>query len=126
MNYSFNTSAVCYSGFYDNKCRTNNTGSSSDLTFYMKKCMSIADICTLSGMTPNNNVTCKSPDGKTVPWYKNVTRVLASEEYFKYDSFNVEVLFLNGGSLFLQPIDFQKVLSSMVRGRCICLHFACK
>ncbi|CAG9134117.1 unnamed protein product [Plutella xylostella] len=77
---SFN-SAFCYSGSYDKDCRVNNTGSSSDLTFYLKTCMSVGDICVMSGREPLNGTHCDL-DGEPVNWYSNITRVLASEEYY--------------------------------------------
>ncbi|XP_022130715.2 sodium- and chloride-dependent glycine transporter 2 [Pieris rapae] len=71
----------CYSGEYDSRCRENNTGSAADLTYYMRKCMSIEDICIMTGYKPYNDKYCM--DGsETVPWYTNATRILASEEYY--------------------------------------------
>lgn len=72
----------CFSGSYDLKCRENNTGDATDLTFYMKHCMSIGNICEMTGYQPYDGKYCW--DGtETVPWYTNATRTLASEEYFK-------------------------------------------
>lgn len=76
------TLSVCYSGVYDQDCRINNTGESTDLTFYLKKCQSIGDICTMTGFKPYDGKYCL--DGsEQIPWYTNVTRTLAAEEYYK-------------------------------------------
>ncbi|XP_028044072.1 sodium- and chloride-dependent glycine transporter 1-like [Bombyx mandarina] len=71
----------CYSGEYDRVCRENNTGNYTDLTFFMRQCMSIGEICERSGFGPLDDKYCL--DGiDQVPWYSNITRVLASEEYY--------------------------------------------
>lgn len=44
--------------------------------------MSIGDICVLSGFQPNDGLTCLNGT-EAIPWYSNVTRVLAAEEYYK-------------------------------------------
>ncbi|XP_045446709.1 sodium- and chloride-dependent glycine transporter 1-like [Melitaea cinxia] len=84
-NNTFN-SINCFSGSYDQKCRENNTGDATDLTFYMRHCMSIGNICEITGYQPYDGNYCWDGN-ETVPWYTNVTRILASEEYF-----NEEVL----------------------------------
>nr|XP_026484287.1 sodium- and chloride-dependent glycine transporter 1-like [Vanessa tameamea] len=71
----------CYSGSYDKECRMNNTGESSDLTYYLRKCMSIDEICRMTGFEPYDGKYCWNGN-ETVPWYTNVTRRLASEEYY--------------------------------------------
>ncbi|KAJ2952014.1 hypothetical protein O0L34_g4274 [Tuta absoluta] len=78
----FNTD-VCYSGSYDSACRVNNTGQASDLTYFRRNCTTIGEICTITGFQPYNGTHCWVEGNSTViPWYKNVTRVLASEEYY--------------------------------------------
>ncbi|XP_026737204.1 creatine transporter-like [Trichoplusia ni] len=77
----YNTDA-CYSGEYDKACRENNTGAASDLTYYMRQCMSIGQICMDTGFLPYDGNYCMNVT-ETVPWYSNATRILASEEYYK-------------------------------------------
>ncbi|CAK1546241.1 unnamed protein product [Leptosia nina] len=79
--YNYYNNDYCYSGEYDAGCRENNTGLATDLTYYMRKCMSIADVCTMTGLQPYDGKYCF--DGETtVPWYSNATRILASEQYY--------------------------------------------
>ncbi|XP_045494070.1 sodium- and chloride-dependent glycine transporter 1-like [Colias croceus] len=77
---AYNTD-FCYSGKYDSECRENNTGLASDLTYYLRDCMSIGDICTLSGFKPYDGKQCLDGN-ETIPWYTNVTRIIAAEEYY--------------------------------------------
>lgn len=73
---------VCYSGEYDKACRVNNTGNWTDQTYYLRQCMTIGEICTTTGFEPFDGQFCW--DGtQTIPWYTNVTRTLAAEEYYK-------------------------------------------
>ncbi|KAG6453582.1 sodium- and chloride-dependent glycine transporter 1 [Manduca sexta] len=74
-------SQFCYSGEYDQRCRENNTGAATDLTFYLRQCMSIGDICELTGFQRFDGKSCWNGT-ETIPWYTNVTRVLASQEYY--------------------------------------------
>ncbi|KAF9409986.1 hypothetical protein HW555_010805 [Spodoptera exigua] len=76
----YNTDA-CYSGKYDNHCRENNTGAASDLTYYLRKCISIGDICELTGFQPYDGTQCLNGT-EPIPWYTNANRILASEEYY--------------------------------------------
>ncbi|CAH0605739.1 unnamed protein product [Chrysodeixis includens] len=76
----YNTDA-CYSGEYDRTCRENNTGAATDLTYYLRQCMSIGQICTDTGFLPYDGNFCMNVT-ETVPWYSNATRILASEEYY--------------------------------------------
>ncbi|KAG7308272.1 hypothetical protein JYU34_006957 [Plutella xylostella] len=89
---NYYNSEHCYSGSYDKKCRESNTGSSADLTYYLRKCMTIAEICTLQGLAPADGKHCLNGTNR-VPWYSNITRVLASEEYY-----NERVLGLGGAT----------------------------
>ncbi|XP_041970740.1 sodium- and chloride-dependent glycine transporter 1-like [Aricia agestis] len=77
---SFNTD-FCYSGQYDADCRENNTGLATDLTYYLRQCMPIGDICQMNGFTPYDALYCQDGDN-LIPWYTNVTRTLAAEEYY--------------------------------------------
>ncbi|XP_072939826.1 sodium- and chloride-dependent glycine transporter 1-like isoform X1 [Epargyreus clarus] len=77
---AFNTD-FCYSGSYDAACRENNTGTADDLTFFLRQCMSIGDICEMTGFDRYDGLHCLR-DGEKIPWYKNVTRTLAAEEYY--------------------------------------------
>ncbi|XP_075971849.1 sodium- and chloride-dependent glycine transporter 1-like [Anticarsia gemmatalis] len=74
-------SQFCYSGEYDRLCRENNTGAVTDLTYYLRRCVAIGDICIDTGFEPYNGLYCLNGT-ETVPWYTNVTRTLASEEYY--------------------------------------------
>ncbi|PZC76099.1 hypothetical protein B5X24_HaOG205123 [Helicoverpa armigera] len=76
----YNTDA-CYSGEYDSDCRVNNVGLATDLTYYMRECMSIGQICIDTGFQPYDGLYCLNGT-ETVPWYSNVTRTLAAEEYY--------------------------------------------
>ncbi|KOB66318.1 Transporter, partial [Operophtera brumata] len=91
------------SGEYDKICRENNTGLASDLTYYLKNCTSIADICTSTGFQPLNAQYCLDGDVQ-IPWYTNVTRTLAAEEYY------------NEGILFYLSPDWETLLSPSVWG----------
>ncbi|XP_032513127.2 sodium- and chloride-dependent glycine transporter 1-like [Danaus plexippus] len=74
-------SLYCYSGAYDSECRVNNTGNYTDLTYYLQKCISIGEICQLTGFEPYDGSSCWTGN-ETIPWYRNVNRTLASEEYY--------------------------------------------
>ncbi|CAH0725352.1 unnamed protein product, partial [Brenthis ino] len=74
-------SEFCYSGAYDKECRINNTGDASDLTYYLRRCMSIGDICQSVGLEPYDGKSCLNGT-ETVSWYSNVNRILATQEYF--------------------------------------------
>ncbi|XP_034830023.1 sodium-dependent proline transporter-like [Maniola hyperantus] len=76
----FNTD-YCYSGAYDKACRVNNTGDAADLTYYMRRCMSIGEICQMTGLEPYDGKNCWNGT-EIIPWFNNVNRVLASEEYY--------------------------------------------
>ncbi|CAK1599056.1 unnamed protein product [Parnassius mnemosyne] len=71
----------CYSGIYDAECRINNTGDASDLTYYMRQCKSIGEICLSSGFEPYDGKYCLNGT-ETIPWYTNIRRVIAAEEYY--------------------------------------------
>ncbi|XP_050667309.1 sodium- and chloride-dependent glycine transporter 1-like [Leptidea sinapis] len=71
----------CYSTGYDLACRENNTGAFTDLTYYMKNCMTVGDVCKSIGLEPFDGTYCSDGDS-LVPWRTNITRVLASEEYY--------------------------------------------
>lgn len=51
----------------------------------MRQCMSIGEICERSGFEPLDDKYCLDGNDQ-VPWYSNITRVLASEEYYKWVS----------------------------------------
>ncbi|XP_068631391.1 sodium- and chloride-dependent glycine transporter 1-like [Battus philenor] len=73
---------LCYSGIYDAQCRVNNTGNStSDLTYYMRRCMSIGEICLNTGFEPYDGRHCLNGT-EIVPWYTNVRRIIAAEQYY--------------------------------------------
>ncbi|CAG9794967.1 unnamed protein product [Diatraea saccharalis] len=76
----FNTE-FCYSGEYDRNCRSQNFTGSETKTYYLQDCISIGEICTMSGFQPLNETHCVNG---TVPveWYTGITRVLASQEYY--------------------------------------------
>ncbi|XP_045534883.1 sodium- and chloride-dependent glycine transporter 1 [Papilio machaon] len=76
----FNTD-FCYSGFYDAQCRVNNTGDSTDLTYYLRRCISIGEICMSTGFEPYDGRYCLNGT-ETIPWYSNVKRTIAAEEYY--------------------------------------------
>ncbi|CAB3239469.1 unnamed protein product [Arctia plantaginis] len=76
----FNT-INCFSGEYDRLCRENNTGDSTDLTYYQQHCVSIGTICIETGFQPYDGKNCLN-GSEVIPWFKNVTRILAAEEYF--------------------------------------------
>lgn len=71
----------CYSGEYDRNCRVDNNGTSADLTYYLQDCISIGQICIDTGFQPNDGSTCLNGT-EPVPWYINVNRTLAAEEYY--------------------------------------------
>ncbi|GBP75098.1 Sodium- and chloride-dependent glycine transporter 1 [Eumeta japonica] len=71
----------CYSGKYDNVCRENNTGTLDDMRYYRRSCWTVADICIDTGFLPHTSDTCLN-GSEPVNWYVNVTRILASEEYY--------------------------------------------
>lgn len=72
----------CYSGSYDKHCRENNTNEATDLTWWSQNCTKIGEICIRTGFEPHNGTHCMD-NGIPVNWYTNVTRILASEEFFK-------------------------------------------
>ncbi|KAJ8727719.1 hypothetical protein PYW07_001838 [Mythimna separata] len=74
-------SDACYSGDYDRVCRENNTGAATDQTYFLRRCMEIGQICTGIGFEPYDGSFCLDGDVK-IPWYRNVTRVIAAEEYY--------------------------------------------
>ncbi|XP_013184652.2 sodium- and chloride-dependent glycine transporter 1 isoform X1 [Amyelois transitella] len=71
----------CYSGTYDKDCRSRNYTGVETQTFFMRQCVSIGEICTITGFQPGNETHCLD-GGQPILWYTNVTRVLASEEYY--------------------------------------------
>ncbi|KAL0882612.1 hypothetical protein ABMA27_001049, partial [Loxostege sticticalis] len=71
----------CYSGAYDKACREQNFTGIETLTYFRRNCTAIGEICLGNGFQPLNATHCL--DGTDViPWYTNVTRTLASEQYF--------------------------------------------
>ncbi|KAL4706921.1 hypothetical protein ACJJTC_012380 [Scirpophaga incertulas] len=85
-------SKFCYSGDYDLNCREDGGIGNDTMTWYLGKCISIGQICTDMGYQPYNESHCN--DGTTeFPWYTNVTRILASQEYY-----NNRVLGINGAT----------------------------
>ncbi|XP_061710897.1 sodium- and chloride-dependent glycine transporter 1-like [Cydia pomonella] len=76
-------SLACYSGSYDTECkiRGNNSGLATDLTYFERDCISIGDICERTGYQPYDGFSCLNGT-EAIPWYSNITRVLASEEYY--------------------------------------------
>ncbi|XP_073943260.1 sodium- and chloride-dependent glycine transporter 1-like [Choristoneura fumiferana] len=78
----YNTLA-CYSGSYDQACRLlgNNSGLATDLTYFERDCVAIGDVCIRSGFQPYDGRHCLDGDD-LVPWYSNITRILAAEEYY--------------------------------------------
>ncbi|KAM3967329.1 LOW QUALITY PROTEIN: sodium- and chloride-dependent glycine transporter 1 [Aphomia sociella] len=79
-NNDFNTE-FCYSGFYDKECRSMNYTGYETRTYYLGDCISIGEICKLTGFQPHNDTHCLNGTVQ-IPWYTNVTRILAAEEYY--------------------------------------------
>ncbi|XP_052753527.1 sodium- and chloride-dependent glycine transporter 1-like [Galleria mellonella] len=75
-------SDFCYSGSYDKNCRSKNFTGSETQTYYLRTCMSIADICKSTGFQPYDDKFCLNSTNDRIPWYTNATRILASEEYY--------------------------------------------
>ncbi|CAH0407507.1 unnamed protein product [Chilo suppressalis] len=72
----------CYSGEYDRNCRSQNFTGSETKTYYLKSCISIGTICEMTGFQSLNETHCADGPDRVVTWYTNVTRILASEEYY--------------------------------------------
>lgn len=72
----------CYSGQYDTSCRLNNNNTVDDLTYFHRNCVSIKSICLEKELDAFNATHCING---TTPelWYKGISRILASEEYYK-------------------------------------------
>ncbi|XP_053603370.1 sodium- and chloride-dependent glycine transporter 1-like [Plodia interpunctella] len=71
----------CYSGIYDQDCRSRNFTGVETQTYFMRDCFSIGEICTITGFQPYNESSCLNGT-EIIPWYTNVTRIMASEEYY--------------------------------------------
>ncbi|VVC91962.1 unnamed protein product [Leptidea sinapis] len=56
----------CYSTGYDLACRENNTGAFTDLTYYMKNCMTVGDVCKSIGLDPFDGTYCSDGDSEAV------------------------------------------------------------
>lgn len=73
----------CYSGVQDQICKENNAGSDSDMIFWMRRCMTIAEICQSKQLTGHNGTYCyNSTSSEYVVVSSVIHRVLASEEYY--------------------------------------------
>lgn len=73
----------CYSGVEDQFCKQNNTGTASDMIFWLRRCMTIADICQSKQFTSHNGTYCfNSTSSEYVAVPSVIHRVLASEEYY--------------------------------------------
>lgn len=73
----------CYSGVEDQICKEENNGTSSDQIFWLRRCMSIANICQSKELEPVNGTHCfNSTIAEHVPVSSVIHRVLASEEYY--------------------------------------------
>ncbi|XP_063824362.1 sodium- and chloride-dependent glycine transporter 1-like [Ostrinia nubilalis] len=71
----------CYSGAYDRDCRAQNLTGYHVETYYRGNCTAIGQICLQTGSQPFNATHCLEGNVE-IPWYTNVTRILASEQYF--------------------------------------------
>lgn len=80
-------STACYLATQDKACRADNTNGPSDMIFYNRECRTVDYICSTetNGLMTGLNVSFCSQlvDNAAVPINQVITRILASEEYFK-------------------------------------------
>lgn len=78
---------ACYLATQDQACRKDNTNAPTDQIFYNRDCRTVDSICSdeTNGMMAGMNVSfcTQLADGVAVPINQVITRILASEEYFK-------------------------------------------
>lgn len=79
--------SACYLATQDHDCRADNTNAPSDMIFYNRECRTVDYICSseTNGQMVGLNVSFCSQlaDNAAVPINQVITRILASEEYFK-------------------------------------------